>query len=94
MVDESSVVFDAENPEWTEADFARARPGAEVLPAEVIAAFGGRRGRPAVPEPKRVVTLRLPPSLIAAYEAAGKDWRARMEAVLASGVTAGTIEKT
>jgi hypothetical protein len=31
---------DPDNPEWTAEDFARARPASEVLPPEVIAAFG------------------------------------------------------
>ena len=34
---------DFENPEWTEADFARARPAAEVLPADVLAYDKARR---------------------------------------------------
>ena len=31
------VVFDDDNPEWTEEDFARARPASKVLPPEVVA---------------------------------------------------------
>lgn len=34
-----------ENPEWTEGDFAHARPAGEVLPAQVIAALR----RPGIP---------------------------------------------
>lgn len=33
------VVFDDDNPEWTEEDFDRARPAAEVLPGKVVAAL-------------------------------------------------------
>jgi predicted RNase H-like HicB family nuclease len=33
--------YDDDNPEWTEEDFARARPGSE-MPPEVLAAFGKR----------------------------------------------------
>ena len=33
-----TIKMDAENPEWTKADFARAK-GPESLPAEVLAAF-------------------------------------------------------
>lgn len=38
--------------------------------------------RPRIAEPKRVVTLRLHPALIARYEAMGGSWRARMEEAL------------
>lgn len=59
------AVFDGDNPEWTEADFARAHPAADVLPIEVLAAFGkGKRGRPvgwAKPNAKESITLRLTP---------------------------------
>ena len=33
-----------DNPEWTEADFARARPAATMLPPEVVAAFARNKG--------------------------------------------------
>lgn len=36
---------DRDNPEWTAADFQRARPVAEVLP-EIIVAAKRARGRP------------------------------------------------
>ena len=40
------LVFDADNPEWTEADIVRARTATEVLSPEVLAAFGkGKRDR-------------------------------------------------
>lgn len=37
------VAIDDDNPEWTAEDFARARPAAEMLPPEVLAAFGKRK---------------------------------------------------
>jgi len=80
------VVFDDDNPEWTEADFARARPAAEVLPPELIAAFGkGKRGRPVgttKPDAKKSITLRLDPDVIAAWRASGPGWQARMNEAL------------
>jgi hypothetical protein len=38
MPDERDVIFDDDNPEWTEEDFARARPASE-LPAPFLSAF-------------------------------------------------------
>lgn len=35
---------DPDNPEWTEEDFAKARPPHEVLPPHILAAFPHTRG--------------------------------------------------
>ena len=82
------VVFDDDNPEWTKEDFARARPAAEVLPPDVIAAFGRTRGRP-VKSPdarKRNVSLRLSPDLLDALRASGPGWQTRAEEMLREGL--------
>ena len=75
-----------ENPEWTEADFANARPASEVLPPEVLAAFGkGKRGRPlgwTKPDAKKSITLRLDPDVIEAWRGSGPGWQSRMNAAL------------
>jgi uncharacterized protein (DUF4415 family) len=74
---------DPDNPEWTAADFARAKPLAS-LPAPLRAKLKG--GRPRAADVKKVVTLRLRASLLAAYEAQGPGWRARMEQILIEGL--------
>ncbi len=78
------VVFDDENPDWTEADFARARPAPEVLPAEVIAAFGRKPGRPhgSTRSDRQQVTLRLPRHVIEHFKRDGPGWQTRAIAVL------------
>jgi uncharacterized protein (DUF4415 family) len=43
------IQFDDDNPEWTAADFARARPAHEVLPPEVLKAFPKSRGATSKP---------------------------------------------
>jgi uncharacterized protein (DUF4415 family) len=85
------VVFDDDNPEWTDEDFARARPAAEVLPPEVIAAFGKSRGRPAKSEAerKRNVSLRLSPDVLDALRASGPGWQTRAEEMLREGLRRG-----
>jgi len=50
MAVEDHIVFDDDNPEWTEADFVRARPADEVLPQALMAAFRAQRPG-SVPEP-------------------------------------------
>ena len=81
------VVFDDDNPEWTAEEIARARPGAEALPAELVAAL--KRGRPRSSD-REQVTLRLPSSVIEYFKAAGPGWQTRAIEVLEREVrTAG-----
>ena len=64
-----------ENPEWTEADFARARPASEVHGKALAAALVRPRGRPALLEAERKakVNIRLSPDVLAALRAPGPD---------------------
>ena len=78
---------DADNPEWTEEDFARARPASEVLPRFIGQAATDellRRGmgRPAKPDRRVNQTLRLDPDVLEAYRREGPGWQALMNAVL------------
>ena len=76
---------DPDNPEWTEADFARARPPHEVLPPAVLALFPKtRRGRPRMPEGerKKPIKLNLDQDVIAAFKADGPGWQSRMNKAL------------
>ena len=41
-----------------------------------------RRGRPPTPNPKRLLSLRLPPEVIAGWKATGPGWQTRMADVL------------
>jgi uncharacterized protein (DUF4415 family) len=79
---------DSQNPEWTEADFARARPGAEVLPPEAIKAFARARGRPRIESPKVAVSLRLDPDVLAYFKAKGPGWRRLVNEALRKSINA------
>lgn len=73
-----------DNPEWTEADFASARPAADVLPADFVAAYRGR-GRPkgsVKADAKQQITLRLDRDVIERFRATGPGWQARINDVL------------
>lgn len=74
---------DSDNPEWTEADFARARTPEDVFPPP-IAAVLRRRGRPAGSRTsdRKQVTLRLPRAVIEHFKAGGPGWQTRAVAVL------------
>ena len=87
------VVFDEDNPEWTEEDFARARPASEMLPPEVLAAFGkGKRGRPVGStklDAKKSITLRLDPDVIEGWRGTGPGWQRRMNQALRQSLPTG-----
>ncbi|MBB4041988.1 uncharacterized protein (DUF4415 family) [Microvirga flocculans] len=73
-----------DNPEWTDEDFARAKPLAEVLPE--LAEAAKRPGRPKSENPKVPVSLRLEPDVLAAYQKLGKGWQVRINEVLRAGM--------
>ena len=79
MADEGQLVVDDDNPEWTEEDFAKARPLSEF--PELAAAFAKLRGPQRAPV-KQQVTLRLDPDVIAKFRATGPGWQARINAAL------------
>lgn len=90
MADDPKVTFDDDNPEWTQADVDRARPGADILPPEVLALFGKQRGRPKSPAPKVAVKLRLDPDVLAAFKADGPGWQTRINTTLREAMTKRT----
>lgn len=85
------VIFDDDNPEWTEADFAHAKRGDDV-PGHIRAAFGkGKRGRPVgstKADAKKSITLRLDPDVIDGWRATGPGWQARMNLALRNALHA------
>lgn len=80
------VVVDDENPEWTEADFARAK-GPEFLPPEVLAAFPKTRVRgPQKTPTKRAVSLRLSREVVDHFKASGPGWQTRIDNALKKAI--------
>lgn len=65
------------NPEWTEADFAKAKPFSEVFPV-LHDSIKRSRGRPKLDNAKEAVTLRLPPDCVEKFKSTGRDWRTKM----------------
>ena len=74
------IVFDDDNPEWTEEDFARAVPASE-LPPHIRAAFPKTRGRPAGSN-KQLISLRLDQDVLEKFRATGPGWQSRINEVL------------
>ncbi len=75
---------DDENPEWTEEDFAKARPLNDVLRELGYPPIG----RPKAPVTKTPVNLRLDPEIVAHFKASGAGWQTRINAVLSRHVKA------
>jgi uncharacterized protein (DUF4415 family) len=76
-------VRDDDNPEWTSAEFAAAKPFAEVFP-EIATEELARRGRgPQKAPTKRMVSLRLDSDVLARWRASGKGWQSRINETLA-----------
>jgi uncharacterized protein (DUF4415 family) len=79
------ALIDDENPEWTDADFARARPASEVLPPELYDSLAkrkpGQRGAGKKPT-KIALTIRIDPNVVARFKAQGPGWQTRMGEIL------------
>lgn len=87
MSDPREPVFDDDNPEWTEEDFAKARPPEEFLPPEALALFKRGRGPQKAPT-KQLVSLRLSPGVLERFKAGGPGWQTRIDGVLRDHVAA------
>jgi uncharacterized protein (DUF4415 family) len=83
--------IDDENPEWTAADFAKARPASEVLPqifsAKVAQGMLKPRGRPRVEHPKERINIRLSHEVVEYFKSAGDGWQTRIDAALRQFIT-------
>jgi uncharacterized protein (DUF4415 family) len=76
---QAGIAADPENPEWTAADFKRAKPFARALPT--LAA--SRRGRGPQKQPTKVaVSLRLTREVVERIKADRPGWQSRMDAAL------------
>lgn len=80
-------LIDDDNPEWSEEDFRRARPAAEVLPPELYANLlemnrrTGVRGQQKAPTKERI-TIRLSRDVLERFRATGDGWQTRVDAAL------------
>ena len=69
----------------TDAEAARLRPLAEVLP-ELAESIKRGRGRPPVDTPKKQVTLRIDAEVLERLRSSGKGWQGRVNEVLKKAV--------
>ena len=85
------AIDDVDNPELTEADFARGRPFVEVFP-ELAASLRRQGGRPSIHEvPKIHVGFRLAADVVEHLKSSGKGYGARVEQVLRDAIAKGLL---
>ncbi|TPN92808.1 BrnA antitoxin family protein [Mesorhizobium sp. B1-1-5] len=70
-----------DSPEATDEQIAQARPFTEVFP-DLAENIRRSRGRPALDNPKKQVTLRLDSDVIARFRAGGPGWQSRINDIL------------
>jgi|SRR4051812_30683098 uncharacterized protein (DUF4415 family) len=85
---------DAENPEWTREDVAKARPALEVFGElfgpEAAESVKRGRGRPVKADKKVNQTLRLDVEVLDAYRRSGPGWQTLMNQILREHMPIGT----
>lgn len=75
-------MIDKDNPEWGEAEFARAKPAHEVLPLGLQAKLGMRRRGPQKEPTKVQTSVRYDSDILEAFKADGPGWQSRMNDAL------------
>ena len=78
------IALDSDAPEWTDADWDRARPASEIVP-HIVAEDRRTRGKQKAPV-KEKVTLRLDADVLAHFRRDGKGWQTRLNDVLRKAV--------
>jgi uncharacterized protein (DUF4415 family) len=74
-------MIDTENPEWTEAVFARAVPFSK-LPKSLQAKLSSRTRGPQKTPTKERISIRLSPDVVQQFRATGDGWQTRVDAAL------------
>jgi uncharacterized protein (DUF4415 family) len=87
----ASQADDLDNPEWTEADFRRARPVWDYPELADLLQRSGKLGRPPLPdaEKKQRVTMYLDRDVVDRLKADGKGWQTRANARLRAALGLG-----
>ena len=78
------IALDPDSPEWTDEDFSRARPAAEVVP-HIVEEYNRTRGKQKAPTKERI-SVRLDSDLTAHFRASGKGWQTRLNDTLRRAV--------
>ena len=74
------IALDPDAPEWTDEDWARARPAVEAVP-HIVERHRRTRGQPRAPK-KEKITLRLDAGIVDHFRATGRGWQTRLNDAL------------
>lgn len=75
-----AIQQDPDAPEWTDEDWARARPASEAVP-HIVERHRRSRGKQRAPT-KEKVTVRLDAGIVAHFRATGRGWQTRLNEAL------------
>ena len=78
------IAEDPDAAEWTDEDWARARPAVEVVP-QIVERYRRARGRQKAPT-KAKVTVRLDADIVAYFRGTGRGWQTRLNEALRKAV--------
>ena len=78
------IAQDPDAPEWTEEDWARAKPATEVAP-DLVEWSLRTRGKQKAPV-KELISIRLDPDITAHFRASGPGWQTRLNDTLRKAV--------
>src|ERR1700761_53856 len=81
----------SDNPEWTKADFAKAKPFAEVFPE--LAKTIKRRGPQRAPT-KEAENIRLSPVVLQHFRALGRGWQTKIDETLIQAISKKAKRRT
>jgi uncharacterized protein (DUF4415 family) len=73
-------ITDTDNPEWTVADFEKALPASDILPATLLQKVG-IRGPQKAPT-KELISIRLSRDVVESFRSTGDGWQTRMDHAL------------
>ena len=83
----AAVATDTDSPEWTEADFASAKPASAFFDTATHTKLAKLQRKPGERGPQKTptkvsTTIRLSPEVMNAFKATGAGWQTRIDAVL------------
>jgi uncharacterized protein (DUF4415 family) len=83
----AGIASDPDTFEWTDEEFAQARPASEMMPPDVYRALVERRVRgPQKAPTKEMISVRLDRDLVDRLRATGPGWQARINETLRKAV--------
>ncbi|SDU88119.1 BrnA antitoxin family protein [Pseudomonas mucidolens] len=94
----SPEMVDTANPEWSDKDFAKAKPASDVLAglfgkAQAKEMLKPKRGRPKSVATKEHVNVRFDAEILERFRASGPGWQTRMNAALADWLKTHTPDE-